>query len=406
MKVRNADPSEQNAQFSRTLAGWGRNAHTQPPAIEVRAPHWRAERRVSSYTRLLVIDRALRTHPGAVATISIGAVAGISLMKLYTGGEVSLALGYGIPLSLCAYSVGPAAGVIMAGAVALLWTFDAWVAGASAQEAAYSFLARLVTNIGIVCVTALGAAAARAREYHLGEQQRLEGLRTDLVSAFSHDLRTPLAAIVGYAELLRDDLASDDIRRDILQALDGIAVNANHLTHLITDLITIERGVHDAPLRTSAFAPEALVAELRREFEYTSQSKNVTLKWSVAPDTPSLCTDQSKLTSVVRNLVSNALKFTPAGGTVWIRIAHRSDIGAHTIEVEDTGPGIAADDLPHIFERFRQGNSVRPGQGFGLGLFIVERLTRMLGGSVAVTSEPGRGACFSVTLPSTLASMR
>jgi signal transduction histidine kinase len=372
----------------------------QAPEIdrEVDAANRSPRRGVYNHTRLLAIDSALRAHPAAAAILSVAAVGGISLAKVQIGDEFSLALSYGVPLSLCAYAVGPGAGLIMAVVVSLLWTLDAFAAGASAEDLGYSFLAKFVTNAGIVVVAALGAAAARARENHLAEQQRLEQLRTDLVSAFSHDLRTPLAAIIGYTELLHDDFLGHGVAPELQRTLDGITVNASRLNQLITDLLSIERDVNDAELQMSTFAPETLIAELRREFDYQRPSQAVAVEWSVAPQTPALHTDRRKLTSVVRNLVGNALKFT-AAGTVQIRIAYRSDTAAHLIEVEDTGSGIASEDLPHIFRRFRQGRSTRRGQGFGLGLFIVERLTRMLGGSVTVDSAPGRGARFVVTLP-------
>lgn len=123
------------------------------------------------------------------------------------------------------------------------------------------------------------------------------------------------------------------------------------------------------------------------------------LLWYVDPGIPLLQTDRAKLTSVLRNLVSNALKYT-AGGQVRIRIAYDYETNTHRLEVEDTGPGIPEQAKPAIFDRFRRvGGKEGKAGGFGLGLFIVRRFVEALGGRIRISSEQGRGTRFVVDLP-------
>lgn len=131
--------------------------------------------------------------------------------------------------------------------------------------------------------------------------------------------------------------------------------------------------------------------------QWTALNPAIAVRRSVDPDTPEFHTDRIKLLSVIRNLVKNALKFT-ATGHVTTRVGHRD--GLHRIEVEDTGPGIPPEVLPHIFYGFYRGRSSRPSTGFGLGLFIVKRFVDVLGGTVTVDSAVGGGTRFVVTVPS------
>jgi signal transduction histidine kinase len=345
---------------------------------------------------LLSFEALVRAHPRAILAISSAAVLAIAAAKLYTETDFFSALTYGIPLVVCAYAVGFRAGIVMAVVVTVLWLLDSLVGGRSMENASYAFVARLASNLGVAAVAALGGAAAQARAQHLAGQQQLEELRADLVSAFSHDLRTPLAAIVGYAELLRD--GPDSGARAPTSTLERILMNARHLDQLISDIVAIEQVKSSTVVQASDFGPEALVAELRTEFDLAPHIKPVTLEWRVDAQTPAFHTDRTKLTSVVRNLVSNALKYTDSG-RVLVHIGYLAASGRHVVEVEDTGPGISPEEMPHVFERFRRGSGSPPGGGFGLGLYIVRRLAAVLGATVDVRSELGRGACFVVIVP-------
>jgi signal transduction histidine kinase len=341
-------------------------------------------------------ERFLRTHPGLFGAVTVCFFAAIGVVHLRIGIDVPLAVTFAAPLALCTYSVGPFAGAALGVALATLWLVDALSLGVAPREALFVFGTRLFSNFGIVAVTALAAAAARARTGYFEAQQQLTRLRDDLVSAFSHDLRAPLTAIIGYASVLREGEFAE-ASGEVADALDRILVNATHLNHLIGDMLAAGSGEGSAPLRFSSFEPEELVSSLRTEFEDAARGP-VQLVWQVAPHTPALRTDRSKLISIVRNLVGNALKFTRQGSVV-VRLAYDPDAREHRLEVEDTGPGIPAEDLPRVFDRFYRAGQAKGTDGFGLGLFIVKRFTELMGGSVKVQSQTGRGTRFTLVLP-------
>jgi signal transduction histidine kinase len=344
-------------------------------------------------------EHAARTHPVAVGVASIGAVAVIACLKLRLQGGPSLALTYSIPAALCAYSIGLLAGAAMSIAVSILWIVDTTEVGFSSGEALYTFMIRLLMNLGVVAVAAVAGAAARARERYVAAERGIEQVRADLVSAFSHDLRSPLATIVGYAALLREGSLQHG-SSDEETALDSILAEAICLDKLIGDMLGVVSSESLAPLQVSTFEVDELVTELRSELHHTRYGPKVALQWKVDPDVPALQTDRSKVVSVVRNLVDNGLKFT-VQGSVFVRIAHDKDSDAYRIEVQDTGPGIPPEALPHLFDRFYRVGGTRR-DGFGIGLFIVKRFTELLGGSITVQSEVGRGTRFEATIPRVL----
>jgi signal transduction histidine kinase len=351
---------------------------------------------------LVPVERFIRTHPTAVALASIAMVLVIAWLKLHAPGDLSLALSYSIPVAFCGYGVGLAAAVAMSVAVSLLWMVDA-AAGFSVGEVPYAFLVRLVMNLGVSAFAALAGAAARERERYFDAERKLERLRADLVSAFSHDLRSPLGAIAGYAELLRAD--ADALPRfDRTAAIDTILTQVQRLDKLIADMLGAAQTESVAPLRISSFGAEALVAELRAELDHAPRNAQMALRWELEPNLPGLRTDRTKLVSIVRNLVNNALKYAQAG-PVWVRFGFDAATDMYRIEVEDSGPGISPDALPHLFERFSRATDAQRVDGFGLGLFIVKRFTEFLQGSVEVDSELGRGMRVRVCIPRVLVEL-
>jgi signal transduction histidine kinase len=349
---------------------------------------------------LLAAERSLRTHPAAVAVAAIAATAVIAVLKLRLEGGLSMALSYMIPVAFCAYSVGFAAALVLSIVVSGLWIVDTTEVELATHEVPYVFLVRLLMSAGVAAIAAVAGAAARERERYVEAQRELERLRADMVAAFSHDLRSPLGTIAGYAELLREDVGR--MPSEWAEATEAILAAAHRLDKLIAEMLGATRNDGTALLRISHFAAAALVAELRSEFDLAARSPALALRWQVGPNLPELQIDRSKLVSIVRNLVNNALKYT-RHGTVWVRLSHDAAADVYCVEVEDTGPGIAPEELPHLFDRFYRAAGGRGSDGFGLGLFIVKRFTELLQGSIIVDSEVGRGTRMVVTVPRVLA---
>jgi signal transduction histidine kinase len=223
--------------------------------------------------------------------------------------------------------------------------------------------------------------------------------REDLMAVVSHDLRNPLSAIATAATLLRRNSDADPTGRATKQA-ELILRSADRMARLISDLLDIaciDAGRLAIELRPHGAA--SLLQEASELFQLLASEKSLRLTVE-APD-PSLLiiADQERVLQVLANLVGNALKFTPAGGT--IRLRAQPDGGAVRFSVLDTGPGVSAEQLPHIFDRYWQAK--RDGRlGIGLGLSIAKGIVDAHGGRIWAESPSGEGSSFHFTLPSTL----
>ncbi|GAB4330110.1 MAG: hypothetical protein Kow0010_14940 [Dehalococcoidia bacterium] len=231
----------------------------------------------------------------------------------------------------------------------------------------------------------------------LTEVQRIDQVRRDFLSNVSHELRTPLAAIRAMIETLEiDDGANREEAREFLHRIHR---QVDRLTALVTELLDLSRiesgAITLAPERVDV---SALVAEAVSLAQQQIEAAGVTVVKPEVPG-PTVEADRGALLRIVGNLLDNACKFGPPGSTVIIRAREEDSLVA--IEVRDEGPGIAAKDLPRVFERFYKGEPSRAGEGVGLGLAIVKHLVRAHGGTVEVASEPGAGATFTVKLPRT-----
>jgi signal transduction histidine kinase len=219
--------------------------------------------------------------------------------------------------------------------------------------------------------------------------------KDEFLAVLSHELRTPLTSIIGWARMLRVGSLRE---ADRLRALEVIERSAQLQATLINDLLDVSRFMRGGvrlDLHSVELTPivEAAVDGVRTDAEV----KGVKLDCAFGAFA-SVMGDPSRLQQIVGNLLTNAIKFTPAGGRITIQL-ERDDRWAHII-VRDTGMGISADFLPHVFESFRQGEAARGHTGLGLGLAIVRRLVELHGGTVeAQSAGEGKGAVFTVTLP-------
>jgi PAS domain S-box-containing protein len=241
------------------------------------------------------------------------------------------------------------------------------------------------------------ARAKKLEEERAREIESAARLKSEFLANFSHEIRTPLNGILGYCELLMREEGSrltPHGRRD----LSVIKANAKTLLALINDILDlskIEAGHVDVVRQTTELRP--IVDECIATVRESLQSKEVEVHATLPLDVSTIETDPLKLRQILLNLLSNAAKFTDAGEIV---VEAQRDGDALILTVEDTGAGIPADQLPFVFEKFRQvdGSSTRKVGGTGLGLAIVHELCRVLGGSVTASSVLGRGSVFRVRL--------
>jgi PAS domain S-box-containing protein len=230
------------------------------------------------------------------------------------------------------------------------------------------------------------------------EAEKANRLKDEFLATLSHELRTPLNAVIGWSRILKAGRLDNE---SSLHAIEVIERNAWAQKQIIEDILDVSRVItgklqlHLGPVDLIAVVKAALDA-VRPALE----AKDIRIETEFPENLKVLAGDADRLQQVVWNLLSNASKFTPVGGTVGIRIGQ--DESYAQIEVRDTGPGIDADFLPHVFERFRQadGSTTRTHGGLGLGLAIVRHLVELHGGLIGVeNARSGSGAIFTVKLP-------
>ena len=234
--------------------------------------------------------------------------------------------------------------------------------------------------------------------HDLSELRRLENLRRELVANVSHELKTPLAAIKAYAETLRLGAVNDPEHN--LAFVHRIEEQADRLHQLILDILQIARL--EQGQTTFEIVPVGVaevIDECAGQYAAAATAKSIAIQTEPPGGDVAALADEEGLRTILSNLIDNAIKYTSAGGRVTIR--GRADEHAVTLEVEDTGIGIAPKDQARVFERFYRADKARSREvgGTGLGLSIVKHLAQSFGGSVGLTSEPGQGSTFRVELP-------
>jgi signal transduction histidine kinase len=229
--------------------------------------------------------------------------------------------------------------------------------------------------------------------------ETLQGLdrgRAEVMNAISHDIKIPLTAVIGYTELLEEELAGP-LTKDQREYIRNIGENSQRVVRLLEDLLDFAR------LEVGRFPIDPTAVEVGPALERTCRNllplidqHGLVARVEAPADLPPVWADPHRLDQVLNNLLSNAIKFTPKGGRIWLRAARDGD--GVVVQVVDTGVGVPAESLPHLFERFyRVPGSTAPGTG--LGLAISQKLVEAMGGRIGVLSEPGKGSTFWFTLP-------
>ncbi len=223
--------------------------------------------------------------------------------------------------------------------------------------------------------------------------------KSEFLASMSHELRTPLGIILGYIDLLLEKTFGS-LREEQVDTLRRIDRSARELFDLITavlDLSRLEAG--RLPVEVREVQVPELLEELKAETQEVRERASLEFVWQVEGELPPLQTDPGKVKVVVKNLIGNAVKFTKAGS---ITVAAHNHDGGVEISVTDTGVGISQEAIELIFEPFHQVDNSGQLGGTGLGLHIVKRLLELLGGTVTVESEVGRGSTFRVWVPKVL----
>jgi len=228
----------------------------------------------------------------------------------------------------------------------------------------------------------------------------LDRLKAEFVNVVSHDLKAPLSLISGYAELIEETAQQDGTDQHRLELLRSIREHARQLTERVNRLLKLSRLEAGAfPIHPEPVPVVPLFEGVRRAFEASATRGQIELTLEVDPSVPAVAVVDADCVynEILGNLVSNALKFTPAGGTVAIRVWSKGD-ELH-VTVSDTGPGIPTDEIPYVFEKYYQVSRSSRSAGAGLGLAIVRHAVVTHGGHVQVGSSPEGGALFHVVLP-------
>ncbi|HEY4217304.1 MAG TPA: HAMP domain-containing sensor histidine kinase [Gemmatimonadaceae bacterium] len=237
----------------------------------------------------------------------------------------------------------------------------------------------------------------------IAELRARDALKTQFLANISHDLRTPLTAVITYAEILRDGILGDLAPRQ-MESVHGIISGGRQLLDQVGEILTYARGAaNQLTLITTRFAIRDVLEQVSGLNESLLNKKQISLNVDVDGNVPPIVADREKITHVIGNLFGNAIEFTPANGRVWLRAALGGgvDEGCIVVEVGDSGVGISPEHHDLIFREFAQVDSTpsRSHHGTGLGLTIARKLVELHGGRIWVASSLGDGSRFFFTVP-------
>ena len=221
----------------------------------------------------------------------------------------------------------------------------------------------------------------------------IELFRQDFINTFSHEFKTPIISIRGFARQLRDGDPTPEEQREYA---DIIIAESDRLTDMSSNILLLSKFESQSIVSDkTSFRLDEQIRHCILLFEKEWTEKAIDLE--VDLEDVEFTSNEEMLSHVWVNLISNAVKFTPAGGTIALRLEKGGD--GVTFTIADSGPGMDAETQKHVFEKFYQGDASHSSQGNGLGLSLVWRIVSLVGGTVSVESEPGSGATFTVFLP-------
>jgi PAS domain S-box-containing protein len=222
--------------------------------------------------------------------------------------------------------------------------------------------------------------------------------KSTFLSNMSHEIRTPLNAILGFSELMQSD---KDLSLEHINWLKTINRSGEHLLALINDILEVSRiEAGRISFNPATFDIHSLLRDIEAMFRVKTDKKNLSLLFEYSDELPkAVATDEGKLRQIIINLVGNAIKFTKEGGVAFrARVKHENDKMHFIAEVEDTGPGIAEEDMGKLFQKFGQTEAGIKEGGTGLGLAISQQYAKIMGGEITLRSKEGKGTCFTLTI--------
>jgi signal transduction histidine kinase len=259
----------------------------------------------------------------------------------------------------------------------------------------YSVQAKVETNDEVGDLSKSLNLLAKALSEFVSKTEKTDKLRRDFVANVSHELRTPLTIMRGYNEALLDGtISQSDQVEKYHRVMRDESIRLQKLINELLDLSHLE--ARTAALETEQVSLAEIVSNLVTLFKQPSQEKGVELETKIAEGLPEIQANGDRLTQLVLILLDNALKFTPAGGTITISVG--ADDQTLTLRVADTGEGISPEDLPNVWERFYKADKshARAAGGTGLGLAIAKEIINLHGAKVDVASQLGKGTVFSI----------
>jgi len=272
-----------------------------------------------------------------------------------------------------------------------------------------------ILSVLVACITAMAAGAGTIDRYRrrilqqsaeqaqlaatnarlVAEAQAAHEAKSEFLATVAHELRSPLGAIVGYGDLLRDGVLTDPAAID--EAHRHIVDQGVEMLDMVQNLLDADKaGSGTMRLELGEVELRQFLVNLREELPLSWDKPGVVIAWNLPSEPVHVTSDARKLKAILRNLLHNAIKYTPRGQ---VTVAAVESTDGVELSVADTGEGIPAADLPFIFERFRQSGNPTRGGGVGLGLHIVKCFTEALGGRLTAESEFGKGSRFVVHLP-------
>lgn len=346
----------------------------------------------------LLAERPAKLRYAAAVLLACGFLALVYLLAWLEGTQLSSLAIVSVVLSAIYGGMGPA---LLAAAISavgvdyffadpLLRIFDSW---------ASVFRVLTYGAVGFVVAAIVARLREAYRELHAQYRQTDEAKRAreSILAVVSHDLRSPLTAVLLGIAYIKQAAREDTPLADLSGALDAIHRSADMMKRLVDDLLdaaAIEAGRFSIAPARQAVTP--ILEEAVESARLAADARRIRIDLDLPERIPEAAVDRQRFSQVLANLIGNAVKFSPEGGSV--RVALRLEAERIRVDVRDTGPGISKDDLPRVFSRYWQGKKTAH-LGTGLGLFIARSIIEAHGGRIEAASPPGGGAVFTLILP-------